>query len=180
MAEITPKQAQLLEELKAAKHRSRTRNAWWQGFVFGGLAVAIFVSALLFGYVMPKVKAAQVSEEAARISSERAIFDATTQRQACQARFQRSTVLWDSATAPSQKLPLFNGLINLTPGQALGGGEQAAPAWFVPADVPIVFYGDAAHAQVLTIDRQGNIISRTQPLTIAQVRANPSLLKLQD
>ncbi len=65
-------------------------------------------------------------------------------------------------------------------GAALGGEQSAVPSWFVPADVPVIFYGDPGKAQVVTIDRQGIVLSRTAPLTLAQVRANPDLLKIKN
>jgi hypothetical protein len=176
MSETTP-DLELLKKwaaLKAEEEKKRhTRKIWLNGFVFGVLACSIVSAGIVYGLVMPNV-------QAARISTEQAIFTATTQRQACEARFEKATVLWDSAAAPPRQIPLFNGLLNVTPGAALGGEQSAVPSWFVPADVPVIFYGDPGKAQVVTIDRQGIVLSRTAPLTLAQVRANPDLLKIKN
>src|SRR5579885_2092536 len=109
MSETTP-DLELLKKwaaLKAEEEKKRhTRKIWLNGFVFGVLACSIVSAGIVYGLVMPNV-------QAARISTEQAIFTATTQRQACEARFEKATVLWDSAAAPPRQIPLFNGLLNV-------------------------------------------------------------------
>lgn len=155
-----------LEEQKRKKAESKLKwNSFGQGLTSGVLFMTI-VFSIVFGTVIKPT-----TESTTKLANQ-----LIAQRDACLARFTRYTVLWDaSGGAGPQRIPLFNGLIDVTPGQALGG-DQARPAWFVPADVNVVFYGDPATAIVLKLNEKGQVISRNPPFTMSEVNANPNLL----
>jgi hypothetical protein len=170
MTEINPEQIQqLLKEVEAQKREKAEAKLRWnsflRGFTGGVLLTAAVLAVTFFVAIKPNLQSAQS-----------ALNQIADQRDACRARFTRSTVLWDVAGGVGpQRIPILNGLIDVSPGQVLGG-DQAKPAWFVPADVNVVFYGDPGSATVLRLNEKGQVVSQSRPLTMADVNAKPSLL----
>jgi hypothetical protein len=79
---------------------------------------------------------------------------AVKERDTCNARFARPTVLYDAAGAgAAQHVELLNGLVSLAPGSAIGG-TQPKVAWLIPADVEPIFYGTPGEAKVAKWDPQ--------------------------
>jgi hypothetical protein len=145
--------AQQLAEYQADKQKTTAKKGRGAAMFFGfvaGCGVTYILMSLIFAPVVQ-------------------------QRDACQARFTRGTMLWDMSGGSEATVPLFHGLINVSPGKALVP-DQPRPAWFIPADVTPVFYGDINSAQVLKLSHEGQIVSRGTPLSLAQVQANPNLM----
>lgn len=95
------------------------------------LAGAIVAAAVTFAVMNPASIAAEAHAQAA---DERA--------QTCEAKFQKSTVIYLSATSPAVGaigVNLLGGLVRLSPGAAITGamaaGEQPQPEYVIPAMV---------------------------------------------
>jgi hypothetical protein len=167
---MTVGQPATIEEFLAQQAREREIAKTKNNYFVYGLLFGLLILGLPLGFVLHK--STETGQEV--IGTVKQI---AAQRDACQARFSRSTLLLDTAGAASQRIHLLNGLIDVAPGTVLGG-EQPHPAWFIPADVKPIFYGDVTRAEVVSIDN-GRITGRGMPFTLQQVQANPSLLAVQ-
>jgi len=141
-------------ELQKLREEKRTLQKWnyFTGGFFLGLSLLGILVAYLWFVAKPTV--------------DNVVTTITAQRDACQARFTRSTILMDTAGGHTQRVHLLHGLVDLAPGAAIGG-DQAKPAWLIPADVEPIFYGDAASAVVMKFDDKGQLVSSQIPNVVA-------------
>ena len=196
---MTEGQPTSIEEFLAQQARERELSKAKSSYFSYGVVLAVVLTGLPFWVMVHTNKT--TTDAFNTVTAQRDICQAqavglqrtiATQNVAIQAMTPRKTrqaftVLYDSSVTPansgSDALTLLN-LVRPGLGTLLGKLSQsqtatAAPAWFIPANVKPVFYGDVARAVVVTIDANNQVISSGNPLSLQQVQANPSLLAVQ-
>lgn len=185
-------------ELDTLREEKRSTQKW--NYFIGGFVVsALLCSGAWVAYTalvqMPnsqlkiddsteKVAAAQVDLGKCQLQIGRIIASQKVTQSPIPKTENRFTLLYDSSglvTPTNSPMEILN-LVRPGLGTMIGKLSPTTqptgdmrPAWFIPANVNPVFYGDVNTAVVLRI-QDNQIIARETPLTPQQVQTNPALL----